>query len=330
MAAGGLTNLSVEHIDLTLRDAKIRYAELNFLHHMLNDPATDDSKRKIIEKESAVLFKDMTSASYTVLDQCYYYLYCHFQNNGNPSLRNDAFQIKAPIKQTLKWSSDATRDNQVQTDRNKFVKDQCRAIFGDGFADDQTIPSSRLRWFQENTLSLQAVTEVEKAGKIVETCPKHGETCPPDQICLNRGPQLVCARQIEHGNADRHFNPTNITFEKLKSVANRDDWNDTTAFNLLNFFRNFTAHRGLISCPAKDGYLNLETRDFKAEGEEGAGNAWPWIKIAKGAWIVVPEISHLRDKTRTKPPRFYTPTFLIVCYRMLGFVKTQRSNEGSK
>ena len=108
MAAGGLTNLSVEDIDLTLRDAKIRNAELNFLHHMLNDPATDDSKRKIIEKECAILFKDMMSALYTVLDQCYYYLYCHFQNNGNPSLRNDAFQIFSRSK--FRANLEASRD----------------------------------------------------------------------------------------------------------------------------------------------------------------------------------------------------------------------------
>ena len=317
MAAGRLTNLSVEDIDLTLRDAKIRYAELNFLHHMLNDPATDDRKRKIIEKESAVLFKDMMSALYTVLDQSYYYLHCHFQNNGNTSFGNKAFQIKAPIKQKLKYSNDATRDNEVQRDRNQFVNDQCTAIFG----DDHEIPRS----FQEDILSLQAVIEVDNAGRIVETCSRH-ETCSPGSRCVDRGPQLVYARRIEHGNTDRLFNPANITFEKLKSVANRDDWNHTTAFNLLNFFRNFTTHRALISCPAIDGYLNLETRDFKAEGEEGAGNAWPWIKIAKGAWILVPEISHLRDKTRTEPPRFYTHPLLIVCSNMLSFVETQRSN----
>lgn len=110
-------------------------------------------------------------------------------------------------------------------------------------------------------------------------------------------------------------------------MANRDDWIDTTAFNFFNFFRNFTTHRALISCPAQDGYLNLETRDFKAEGEEGAGNDRLWLKIAKGALrILVPEISHLRNKNRTEPPRFYTHPLLQVCSEMLCFVEIQRSN----
>lgn len=309
-----METLSVRNIDLTLRDACVCNVELNILHHHLNDLDNEDQRRRI-EVRTATLFKEMMSALYTVLDQCYYYLYCHFQNEGKPSFHNAAFNIKTPVKQKLKHSEDETRDSQKECrgNRREFVHEQCRGIFGDRFDNGQEIPD--LRRFQDNLLTLQVITEVDRAGKVLK--------------CPDGTPKCVRVKKITHAFGPQPntnwFNPTGVTFEELESVQDRDGWSDTTIFNLLHFFRNFTTHRALITCFAKNGYLNLDTREFKAAAEEGAGDAWPWIKVGKGAWILVPEISHLKDRDRQDPPRFHEHPMLIVCSRILGFVIQQRS-----
>lgn len=316
-----METLSVRNIDLTLRDAGVCNAELNILHHQLEKLENNGYQQRRIEVRMATLFKEMMSALYTVLDQCYYYLYCHFQNKGKPSFHNAALTIKTPVKQKLKHSEDETRDSQQECrgNRRKFVNEQCSGIFGDRFKNGEEIPN--LRWFQDNLLTLQVITEVDEAGAVLQ--------CPDGTPKCVRVKKITYAKEITHAFGPEPnpnwFNPTGVTFEKLESVQDLDGWSDTTIFNLLHFFRNFTTHRALITCPAKNGYLNLETREFKAEGEEGAGDARPWIKVAKGAWILVPEISHLKDQNRQDPPRFHEHRLLIVCSQILGFVKQQRS-----
>ena len=96
-------------------------------------------------------------------------------------------------------------------------------------------------------------------------------------------------------------------------------------FNLLHFFRNFTAPRSLITCKIKEGYLNLETREFKT-ADPNSSLSYPWILFAKGSWILVPELSHLRQAGRVIPPTFHQRPLLVVCSILLTFVKTQRHN----
>ena len=90
--------------------------------------------------------------------------------------------------------------------------------------------------------------------------------------------------------------PSSVSFKELKSIENMNVWDDTTVFNLLYFFRNFTCHKSLIACPIKDGFLNLETREFKFGDKNSPGFTRPWVFIKRGIWVSVPELSHLRQK----------------------------------
>lgn len=306
--AGAPKRVRIEDIDLVLREAQICNAQLNILHHVLNrvDEANEE-KRKAIESKTATIFRDLMSNLYSVLDQIYFFLYCHFQNNGNLSFSNAAFEIKQPIKQDLKWS-DGTRDglSECEGRRNEWVTKQCNKIFGGNYPEHNV---QRIRAFQNNLLQLQAIRKVDKSGK--EVCGANGE------------PTLLCARYIQNDAADlSQFNPSSIRFEELKSVKDLDSWNDTTIFNLLHFFRNFTAHRSLIACLTRKGWLNLETREFKCEDQDLPK---PWVFIAKGAWILVPELSHLRQAGWVDPKCYQLP-LLGVCAKALSFVTEQRNN----
>ena len=144
--------LKIEDIDLLLRDAEVCHVQLKFLRHLLNKPGVDKRKSAQIESKCATIFRTMMSNMYSVLDQIYYFLYCHCQNNGNVSYSNAAFQIKQPIKQDLKWSEDDTRDGQAECKgrRNKWVTNQCKAIFGDfNFPESKR---HRVRCFQDSTV----------------------------------------------------------------------------------------------------------------------------------------------------------------------------------
>lgn len=282
------------------------------------------SKKKI-EDRTSTLFKDMMSALYSVLDQCYYYLYCYFQNEGQPSFHKDAFNIKTPVQQKLIYSNEEEKDKAFSGERNKFVSTQCIAIFGSHCFNGEG--RNYLRDFQNNLLRLQTITEVDQAGDSLHTCFEHNP-CEQGQQCTYRAPKLVYAKKITHPPGTEPLDPSSfnpaVTFEELKSVEKLDDWNETTTFNLLHFFRNFTTHRALIRCSTKKGYLNLETREFKAKGEGGAGDDWPWIPIAEGAWILVPEVSHLKDKDRKAVPKFHLHPLQMVCSTIVSFVEHQR------
>ena len=262
---------------------------------------------------------------YSVLDQIYYFLYCHFQNDENVSYSNDAFNIKQPIKLTLKRSEDEMRDQlpECKKIRNDWITEESKKIFG-GF----NFPKSQrraARCFQDNLLRLQAIREVDRAGK---------EVPGP-----NGGPKLLRVVLIEHDDAkdiekdaegtlppfNPEFKPISLEVEDLTSVAD-PGWNDTVEFNLLHFFRNFTAHRSLIACKIRKGYLNLQTREFQPPPEPKSNLSYPWIFIAKGSWILVPELSHLRQAERESPPKFHSRQLSVVCSRLLEFVKTQRHN----
>lgn len=317
-----MENVCVRDIDLLLRDAQVYLAELDFLHHRLSETTDDEQKR--IEVRTTTLFKEMMSALYTVLDQYYYYLYCYFQNEGKLSFHKEAFNIKTPVKQTLKYSQGIGQDTALRGQRNEFVNNQCIAIFGSHCFKDGEI--NNLRKFQDNLLKLQIITEVDQGENVLHTC----NPCEQGQQCPDKAPKLVCAQEITHPSGHEclkpdSFDPTAVTFKELKSVENSDSWNETTIFNLLHFFRNFTTHRALIRCPAMNGYLNLDTLEFKAERDKGAGDENLWKNIAKGAWILVPEISHLKDKARKDPPKFHWFPLLIVCSEIVSFVKRQRS-----
>ena len=285
--------VKTEEIDLVLRDAQVCNHQLNFLlYHLLNEPNVDEERSAEIESKCATIFRDMMSNLYSVLDQIYYFLYCHFRNDGNVSYSNAAFRIKQPIKQDLKWSEDDTRDGQRECKkrRNDWVAEQCNTIFG-GF----NFPESKrivVRNFQNNLLQLQAIRKVDQSGH--EVLGPNGE------------PTLLRVVSIEHnaqGNLSQ-FNPSSLEVEELRSVADTQLWNETIMFNLLHFFRNFTAHRSLIACKIKEGYLNLETREFKS-ADPNSSLSYPWILIAKGSWILVPELSHLRQAGRVIPPTFH-------------------------
>ena len=102
--------VTIEDIDVVLRDAQVCNVQLNFLHRLLNQPNVDEKRIAEIESKCATIFRDMMSNLYSVLDQIYYYLYCHFQNNGNVSFSSVANQIKQPVAQNLKWSEDSKQN----------------------------------------------------------------------------------------------------------------------------------------------------------------------------------------------------------------------------
>jgi len=306
----GAGKVKIEDIDLVLKDAQICYAQLNILHLRVNEPDVDENIRAEIESKCAMIFRNMMFNLYSVLDQIYYYLHCYFQHDGDVSVSADVFKIKQPMNEKLKWSEDDTLDepSECQEKRNEWITKQCKDIFGDNCPE-------HVRYLQENLLQLQAIRKVDQSGYEV-TGPK-------------AGPTLSRACDVRHDAAGKvsEFNPSSVKFEDLKSVENMDDWKDTTIFNLLHFFRNFTAHRSLIACPIKDGYLNCETREFRP-GDQNSPLNVPWIFIAKGFWISVPELSHIRQKD-VRPyvaTKFYQHPLLKVCDRFLSFVKIQRDN----
>ena len=104
--------VTVETIDLVLREAQVCNAQLNCIHHLLNhDPDREDEESpRNMEANTAMIFRDMVSYLYSVLDHIFYFLYCHFQNNGMASFTNAAFNIKQPIAHNLKFSRERTRD----------------------------------------------------------------------------------------------------------------------------------------------------------------------------------------------------------------------------
>ena len=239
-----------------------------------------------------------------------------FPNNGDVSLSNAASQIKQLIKQDLKWSEDDTRDAQPECKkkRNDWVTDQCKKIFGDNCPDPEHYG---VRYFQANLLQLQAIKKVDQSGN---------EVLRPDG-----GPTLVRACNIEHDGAANvsQFNPSSVSFEELKSVENMSFWDDTTVFNLLYFFRNFTCHKSLIAFPIKDGFLNLETREFKPGDQNSPGFTPPWVFIERGAWVSVPELSHLRQKENAPllvETKYYQHRLLTVCNQVSSFFFVQRLN----
>ena len=311
--AGAPEKVRPEDIDLVLRDAEVCFVELNYLHIELNkvNSGEDELSRSAeIESKCATIFRDMMSNLYSVLDQIYYFLYCHCQNNGNVSFSNAAFKIKQPMKQDLKWSKDNTRD-ECKRKCNSWVTDRCKEIFGSHSFEESK--RNYVRHFQNNLLRLQAIREVDKSGKEV--------------FGTNDEPKLLYVVNIQHGAGGdlSKFSPSKVTVDDLKSVAVRP-WNDTINFNLLHFFRNFTAHRSLVACKTKKGYLNFETREFKPADDADQHLTEPWILIAAGAWILVPELSHLRQMGRVSSPTFHQFQLTIVCGSLLDFVKTQRYN----
>lgn len=323
-----MEDVSVGDIDLTLRDAQVCFEELKVLHSCLNEAKTNDDDAQVccveqdlrsrlkqqneddlprrIEFRMASLLRQMMSGSYTVLDQCYYYLYCHFQNSGKLSFHEDVFNIKTPVKQELKYSKHGGQDRGVSSKRKKFVNDQCKQIFGNHcFNEEQE--QRDLRAFQENLLKLQAITEVDAGGRPLYICLERGDPCPEGpQSPRGSAPKLVRVKEITHASSDpKLFNPATVTFEELESVQQIDSWSNTTIFNLLYYFRNFTTHRALRNCTP-----NLETGELKGK---------------RCTWIPVPEISHLKQEKREAPSRFQQLPLLKVCDKILSFVKEQRS-----
>ena len=314
MAAQSVT---VDAINLVLREARVCFCQLECIHDLLNsDPNRENEEwRRNMEADTAMIFRDIMSYLYSVLDHIFYFLYCHFQNNGNTSFSEDAVcKIKQPMSKSLKFceSPDAP---ECKKKRNDWVEDRCKEIFGDNYYQNTKLNSNleNLRRFQEALLSIQAIQEVNGAGDVVYS----------DQTA---GPKLVRAKNFQHPQAadgDLKFDPIS-EFEEIQSVKELDNWNIATMFNLLHFFRNFTSHRTLIGCSTKPSYLNLHTMDFRpGEDEQKSSDE---IFIAKGAWILVPELSHLRDKRRKDPVTFYPHPLLKVCSRMFTLVKTQKSN----
>ena len=325
--------VTVDAIDLVLREAKVCNAQLNCIHFLLNDNSNtgkNQERRRSMEENTAMIFRDMVSYLYSVLDQIFYFLYCHFQNNGRVSFTNAAFNINQPISFKLKYSPNPGEDLNhpectFKKKRNDWVEEQCRKIFGDQYYQNDNLNSrlAIIRNFQKDLLSIQAIKEVDKAG---------------NELSANGGVKLVSACKIEHqelqarpdhlGEVDHSFNPTTEDFQTLPSVENIDSWNFALIFNLLHFFRNFTTHRTLIVCQTKPGYLNQQTFDFKPieDGQESQLDAAEWKYIAKGSWIKVPELSHLRQNNRNAPVTFHWHRLLRVSSKLCWFVRTFRDN----
>lgn len=328
-----MEDVLVGDIDLTLRDAQVCFEELKVLNSCLNEPKTNDDDAQVccaerdlrsrlklqneddlqrrIEFRMATLLRQMMSDSYTVLDQCYYYLYCHFQNHGKLSFHNDVVNIKTPVIQGLKHSKCKGQGSAFSVKRNKFVNDQCKQIFGN-YCFNKEQEQRDLRAFQENLLKLQAITEVDAAGNPLYICLEHGDPCPegPQSPCRS-APKLVRVKEITHASSEperqepKLFNPATVTFEELESVQQIDSWSDTTIFNLLYYFRNFTTHRALRNCTP-----NLKDGELKGK---------------RCTLIPVPEINHLKQEKHEAPSRFHQLPLLKVCDKILSFVKEQRS-----
>ena len=284
--------VNIESIDCVLREANICLHELNHFHQILNNGPVDDVGR--LEARVALVFRNMMSSLYSVLDQVYCFLYCHYQNNGEALFAAQAFQINAPYIKNLKWSEDVTTEEQQWSGtRKKWLDDWCNLIFGP--ANPQ-----HMDWFRSNLLSLQAVREVNNAGQPV--------TNDAGDISLV------------------HF--SNGGFHPLPSTENLDGWKDANSFNLLHFYRNFTTHRTLLQTVTDTGHLNLITRVFAPEHTLTAEqiNNGQWFPVGKGQFIKVPELSHLRDNDRAEPPTFYMKPLTVVCSHLFSFVRMQRDN----
>lgn len=299
--------VTIENIDLLLETAEEFYADLSRLQHCLNSPRLEESRRAKIESRCKIKFGAMMDLLYSVLDQSYYFLFCHFQNDGYDSFGDAASEIKQPLKKTLKWSENSTRDGhpECKGKRNKWITEQCKKIFG------HNCPK-HIRLFQENMLQLQAMKKVDQSGK---------EVPGP-----NGGPTLVRACNIQHDAAGNglQFSPSSVSFKELKSVQNMDDWDETTIFNLHHFFRNVHLHKHLITCYPWDGYFNLETGEFRPSDQQLPE---PWVFERKFFWISVPELSLLRqtgDERLREELKFYPHQLLKFCHKVLTFVKMQK------
>ena len=333
--------LTVDAIDSLLREARVCDVQLDCIHQLLNgdpSPAENEEWRRKMKANTAMIFRDMVSYLYSVLDHIFYFLYCHFQNNGTESFSKDAFNIKQPISYNLKYSGpnpgaramlltrllDCFRvcaredlNHQERTfreSRNKWVEDRCKEIFGAEYYqnDKLDITLAEIRNLQKYLLSIQTIKEVDNAGKELRNA--------------NGGVKLLSACNIQQEPQEGPFNPTSIDFQELPSVKNIDNWNDAMTFNLLHFFRNFTTHRTLIECHPMHGYLKRDTMEFRSCENGENLDSEQWIKIIKGLWIEVPELSHLRQEKRDGPITFYKLPMLSVCDRLLSFVKQQRHN----
>ena len=288
MAANNIT-VNTEGIDPVLKEANICLRELDHLHYVLNKGHVDTG---MIEARVTLIFRNMMSSLYSVLDQVYYFLYCHYQNNGEASFAAETFQLNAPCKQDLKWSGKDTTDvkDQWSENRKNWLDEKCEQILG------PSAPPESKTYLSQNLLCLQAVRKVNNAGQPV----------------TNDGDISLV-----------HFSSQSGKFQTLPSTnLDPDNWSDVTSFNLLHFYRNFTTHRTLLHTAAYPGYWNWRTREFVPE--ERLGPEWDYIAL--GNFIMVPELSHLRDKNRTDPPKFHLKPLMRVCSSFVHLVKSQRDN----
>lgn len=256
-------------------------------------------------------FAEILWILFSVLDHCYNGVYRHFKNDEEPSHQQGEKNVKTPYAEKLKWSACPKRDEQsvCSAKRKNFVINHCEATLGKNFQDDQRIPVSYLKEFQENCLSLQAVTEVDQAGRPI--C--RVERCPHDGSFSNMLPKLVRAKRFEYVNTgdQRCFNSFKIHFEELESVRSPvAEWSDTTVFNLLHYFRNRTIHRSLISVRKGGGWFNPETPE--------------WVSYQNILWVLVPEIALLRDENNTQSLPLYEHPLHLVLTKMFKFVESQR------
>jgi len=286
----------IEHIDRLLKRAEICNAQLKILVNQLNEPNVDETRRKKIESRCEEIFRQMMSNLYSVLDYSYFFLYCSFRSNGDTSFDSNQ-TIKQPVTYNLKGSKDATRDKQPECKerRNGWITEQSKSIFGNNCP-------RHVRDFQENLLQLQAIRQVDKSGKEVRG--RKGE------------PTLLRVVKIQHDGPGNNlqFNPSDVSFEELKSVEKMDDWNDTSIFNLLHFYRNYVVHRSLnlIVCLTQDAYVNCKP-------------GGPQVFTKKGSWIVVPELSHLRLEKQSQLSKHYVHPLDKVCDKALTFLIGQRN-----
>ena len=305
--------LTVDAIDLMLRQAQVCNAQLQCIHCLLNqDPKAEDEEwRRKMATNTALIFRDMVSYLYSVLDSVFYFLYCHFQNNGTVSYTSASCNINQPIAQKLQYSQNIGRDASCKDKRNEQVEKWCEAIFGAHYYN--IIELAKIRRFQKNLLSIQVITEVSGNGDAVLD--------GTGDVILRR----ACNIQLEERQAVP-FNPTSVEFKLLPSVQNINNWNKAMILNLLHFFRNFTTHRTVIECKEMRGHLNLDTMEYIPSERESSADITQiqWIVIKEGSWIKVPELRHLRQKHRRDPITFYNLPVVSVCRKFLRFVQGQR------
>ena len=249
----------------------------------------------------ASLFAQIMWKLWSVMDHCHYALYHKIQNEREHSHWQAGQNVKTPHAEKLKWSADGMRDEQSECSltRKTFVTKHTKTIFGEHYQSNKRITDSYLKEFQENALSLQAVIEVDKAGVPVKICQQHSvQQCN----CSNKVSSLVRAQKYEYMKTpddQRGFNPSRIHFENLESVRMPViDWSETTLFNLLHCFRNYTTHRCLISLHRK----------VCPHGET--------------LWISVPEITDIRDEKSIQS--YHKHRLSLVLGRLFYFVRDQR------